>query len=728
MSATTILPSQPRTTGEEWARQQLFGVDQPRRASPAALKARLLELSEGSEKKLRQAIGALKSQMDTPALGEMRDSIVPLLLEAADRISDARLQLQSRDVRRPFRIVLMGRTMAGKSTLFEFLSGGDGASVGAGGQRTTRESQTGTILGQDIEIVDTPGVGAMDGDDDYAEAFSQVSDADLILWVATNEATQGRTGRALEQLADYGKPIVVALNCLRAVRDELDLLDLLEQPELIFGGDTLGNLKPIDRHLARAGGRYISAIPIHAQAALLSLSGALGSGEPSELRQASRVDLLLAEIGVQKDRTAELRRAASIGDFIRGALLDAAGTTVDAVETARSMLTASQGSRDDFKRRADRRVTDAHEELLSAFAVALSRRERWIERVDVGMSDTKINAEWEKEVKELQEEISTHADDAGRRLERDLKRIAIDVADDWARFDVGRFSGLGGRGAIWGNRLVKVGGRIAASFGTAFVGLKIGAVAGTALGPGLGNAIGAGVGAVVGLVVGLIGINRGIDWVGDRVFKSEVQVRQRQREKVREQFTPLLEQIGERLVQAGNEIRLSWEQAVDRETGRQASAIRAMEQASEILDRAYSMELEPTISQLDTEIARELLQIMGRGRAASAMTRATRWRGAGMAVELPEPEFSELVLFPIGEDAERVLPTATSAASSASAVQLVRNMTDGPVVVHEWSDQAVRVELTHSLDIGAREAWQSLALTHTGVTLSISESNEGYES
>ena len=720
----TILPSQPRATGEEWARHQIFGPDQPGRTSPAALRERLVALSQAPERTLTRAVDAVNSQMNMPELSQMRDSIVPLLNETAERISDACLQLQRRDVARPFRVVLMGRTMAGKSTLFEFLSGGNGARVGQGGQRTTRESQTGTILGHDIEIVDTPGVGAMDGDEDYAEAFSQVADADLILWVATNEATQEQTGRALRQLADYGKPIVVALNCLRAVRDELDLLDLLEQPETIFGGDTLRNLKPIDRHLARAGGRYISATPIHAQAALLSMSGGLGSDDSIEMRQASRVDLLLAEIGVQKDRTAELRRAASIGDFIRGALLDAAGTTAEAVETARSMLTASRASRDDFVRRANRRVADAHAEVLSAFAVALSRRERWMERVDVGMSDRGINAEWDKEVEDLQEEIRTHTDDACGRLESDLKRIALDVADDWARFDVGRFSGLGGRGAIWGNRLVKVGGRVAASFGTAFVGLKIGAVAGTALGPGLGNAIGAGAGAVVGLVVGLIGINRGIDWVGDRMFRSEVQVRQRQREKVREQFTPLLEQLGERLVQASHEIRLSWQQAVDGETGRQASAIWAMEQVSEMLDRTYA-ELEPTISQVDTEIARELLHVLGRGRAASAMTRATRWRGAGMAVELPEPEFSELVLFPVGEEAERVLPTATGAASSATAVQLIRNMTDGPVIVHEWGDHEVKVELSHSLATGAREAWQSLALTHTGVRLSITENIKG---
>lgn len=99
-----------------------------------------------------------------------------------------------------------------------------------------------------------------------------------------------------------------------------------------------------------------------------------------------------------------------------------------------------------------------------------------------------------------------------------------------------------------------------------------------------------------------------------------------------------------------------------------------------------------------------------------------------MAVELPEPEFSELVLFPIPEDAERVLPTATSASPSASAVQLIRNLTAGEVAIHGWNEQEVSVELTHPLARGAREAWQSLALAHTGVKMAISENTQGVAS
>lgn len=723
-----ILPSQPRATGHEGGRQQLFGADQSSLASPAALRTQLIELARAAERTLARTADALTPQFESPERHELRASVVVPLRDATERISQACLQLQGRDVDRPFRIVLMGRTMAGKSTLFEFLTGGDGTSVGQGGQRTTRETHTGMILDHDIEIVDTPGVGAMDGDEDYVEAFSQVGDADLILWVATNEATQEQTGRALQQLADYGKPIVVALNCLRDVTDELDRADLLEEPELIFGGDTLGNLKPIVRHLARAGGRYVSAVTIHAQAALLSLAGQLQPAESAELRQASRVDRLLTEIQEQKDRTAEVRRTASIGDFLRGALLDAAGAAAAAVEAATAMAAAAQGSRDDFKRRADRRVTDAHAELVAAFTAALARRERWIERVDVGLSDKRINAEWATEIAALREEIETHAADVGDRLERDLKRISVDVADDWAQIDVGGFRDLGGRGAIWGNRLVKVGGRFAVTVGTTILGAKIGAIAGTALGPGLGNAIGLGLGAIIGLLTGLLGLNRGIDWIGDKVFRSAADVRERRRERVRSQLSPLLVRVGDQLLRAGHDVRAAWQLAVEGETARHSLELDTLEQTARTLNHTITAELEPILARIDVEIARELLRIMGRGRAAFALTRATRWRGAGMAVELPEPEFSELVLFPIPEDAERVLPTATSASPSASAVQLIRNLTAGEVAIHGWNEQEVSVELTHPLARGAREAWQSLALAHTGVKMAISENTQGVAS
>ena len=62
------------------------------------------------------------------------------------------------------RVVLMGRTMAGKSTLLAALTGGAAERIGVGAQRTSRDVFAAPALDlQDVEIVDTPGVGAKDG-------------------------------------------------------------------------------------------------------------------------------------------------------------------------------------------------------------------------------------------------------------------------------------------------------------------------------------------------------------------------------------------------------------------------------------------------------------------------------------------------------------------------------------------------------------------------------------
>ena len=113
----------------------------------------------------------------------------------------------------------------------------------------------------------------MDLEEDYETAFSAVPDADLILWVAMDQATQEQTGRTLERLSDLGKPIIVVLNCLADVRDEINLWEMLDEPERVFGGDAEGNLAPIRRHFSRAGGHYIDAVAVHAQAAHLGVLG-----------------------------------------------------------------------------------------------------------------------------------------------------------------------------------------------------------------------------------------------------------------------------------------------------------------------------------------------------------------------------------------------------------------------------------------------------------------------
>ena len=87
----------------------------------------------------------------------------------------------------PFRVVLMGRTQAGKSTLFNYLTGGEQSLVGSGGQGTTKHVVPAPLAScPDVLVVDTPGVGALDRPEDRVTALDEARTADLVVWVAAN--------------------------------------------------------------------------------------------------------------------------------------------------------------------------------------------------------------------------------------------------------------------------------------------------------------------------------------------------------------------------------------------------------------------------------------------------------------------------------------------------------------------------------------------------------------
>lgn len=80
-----------------------------------------------------------------------------------------------------FSVTLFGRTMAGKSTLMEILTEGDGKTIGKGAQRTTRDVRQYTW--EVLEITDVPGIGTLDGEEDEQIAIEAAKTADLILFL-----------------------------------------------------------------------------------------------------------------------------------------------------------------------------------------------------------------------------------------------------------------------------------------------------------------------------------------------------------------------------------------------------------------------------------------------------------------------------------------------------------------------------------------------------------------
>lgn len=710
---TFVVSNQPRTPGSELARLHIFGEDSSTPSPLAQFRGAVTVVADHVTVHLEAAT----CQVEAVAAGRGVDAKTTGLRTAHEALVDASRRVAARNIDRPFRIVLMGRTMAGKSTLFEYLSRGTGARIGVGAQRTTRDTSVKNVFDmQGVEIVDTPGVGAMDGEDDYEAAFAQVADADLILWVATDQATQEQTARALRRLADLGKPVMVALNCLADIQDEINYFDLLDEPERIFGGDAETNLAPIRRHLATAGGHYLDAYLIHAQAAHLASSGAIRTNDAPVLLERSRINALLEGLVRQRDQTATVRRYVSISDSVKFALLEAS-QAVDGSRTQLARILASAGgSREAFERRARRRIADADQELKAAFTSALAARERWVEQVDVDMSDKEVNRAWSSELGTLGEELNASAVAIASRLEADLKVIALEVSEDWSAFSTDRFRDLGSLGAIWGNRAVKVGGRV----GSALSGLW----AGAAIGTGIAGPAGTAFGGAVGLVIGLVG-SKLSDWLADRVFRSPTQLRQRRRQALHDQLTSILGDLAGK-IDATRAIELeSWLQRIETECNTLRGEEAAVSSLLEGLESFARDVLEPAVVEIDTELARELFRVHGRDRTAAAVVRATRWRGGGAAVELPGPGFTETALFPLPDHVERLVPTTTGKTPAAGALQIIRNLADGPITVRQMTDGHLVVALATPSSPGVREAWEALARVHTGASVHIEGSVQG---
>ncbi|NMA23569.1 MAG: GTPase, partial [Spirochaetales bacterium] len=116
-----------------------------------------------------------------------------------------------------FSITLFGRTMAGKSTLMEILTHGNGMSIGKGAQRTTRDVRTYSYNG--MMITDVPGIAAFEGQEDEDVAFEAAKKSDLILFLITDDAPQASEAECLNKILRVGKPVI----CIVNVKVNIDL-------------------------------------------------------------------------------------------------------------------------------------------------------------------------------------------------------------------------------------------------------------------------------------------------------------------------------------------------------------------------------------------------------------------------------------------------------------------------------------------------------------------------
>jgi GTP-binding protein EngB required for normal cell division len=167
-----------------------------------------------------------------------------------------------------FSITLFGRTMAGKSTLMEILTHGNGMSIGKGAQRTTRDVRTYSYNG--MRITDVPGIAAFEGQEDEDVAFEAAKKSDLILFLITDDAPQASEAECLNKILRLGKPVICLVNVkanidfgtnlkmfARDIQKKMDInrLDSISAQFLEFGtqyGQSWNNLRFAYVHLKSA--------------------------------------------------------------------------------------------------------------------------------------------------------------------------------------------------------------------------------------------------------------------------------------------------------------------------------------------------------------------------------------------------------------------------------------------------------------------------------------------
>lgn len=166
-----------------------------------------------------------------------------------------------------FTVTLFGRTKAGKSTIREALTHGSGETIGRGAQRTTLDIRR--YIWNDLQVIDTPGIAAYEGDNDVTIAESVIDESDVILFLITNDSLQAAEFKKFANLKSQNKPVIILLNVKQDISNPVRRKIFLRDFDKIVSKEgQSGNIQRI-HSLAKDhfGHASIEVIPIHAMSA-----------------------------------------------------------------------------------------------------------------------------------------------------------------------------------------------------------------------------------------------------------------------------------------------------------------------------------------------------------------------------------------------------------------------------------------------------------------------------
>lgn len=281
------------------------------------------------------------SEMLSEQLSDIRSSLENLRIAFHEDLMNLRENTEK------FSVTLFGRTMAGKSTLMEVLTEGDGASIGKGAQRTTRDIRKYTW--NDLAITDVPGIGAFEGEEDDRLAFDAAKTADLILFLLTDDAPQALEAECFRRVVELGKPVIIIMNIKVSVAESKSIKLIERDIKRGFDEERLAAVRRQFLKFAEEYGQDWSDVPfvnVHLKSAYIAQN--TDDEEKAEtFRLLSKIDSLKDIITNEVRSRGKFIRVKTFVDIVANPMIQ----TIDEL-TVDSRLNRSQAEVFDEKRLA----------------------------------------------------------------------------------------------------------------------------------------------------------------------------------------------------------------------------------------------------------------------------------------------------------------------------------------------------------------------------------------
>ena len=456
------------------------------------------------------AIEYKTSPCEVIGIGETLEDQLGEIQQSADNLRlsfEEDLEILKNDLEK-FSITLFGRTMAGKSTLMEVLTEGDGSAIGMGAQRTTRDIRKYEWNG--LSVTDVPGIGAFEGEEDTRLAFDAAKTADLIVFLLTDDAPQAIEADCFRQVKDLGKPVIIIMNVKVSIDGNKSMKLISRDMNRAFDEERIEDIRKQFCKFGESYGQDWNSVPFvatHLKAAYEAVKCSKASDEDIKQQEAlwrevSRIDLLKELLCEAVQVRGKYIRVKTFADIIANPMIEAISEL-----DLQSRMNNTQGRIVSDKKRALQKRKDSFVKEGNQRIESFMMRLKTELRADIASfaedhyNDKLADIEWGKVIeskdlegrcRELLDDMESEVDgiiaETIREMESELRYVSIDSIERSfltpALIDAKRIVG-------WTSLLLGGGGTVAAAILT-LTGVEIaaGPVGWIAAGIGLAGGIG----------------------------------------------------------------------------------------------------------------------------------------------------------------------------------------------------------------------------------------------